>query len=47
MPHKGKEEICTVKAFREMWKILKESENLEEAKEKFKKLVLKIILEEP
>jgi len=39
-----KEEICAVTVMRKTWKILNESKNLEEAKTKFKDLVLNIIL---
>ena len=42
-----KEEVCTIKIFRETWKILKTSKNLEEAMEKYKSLVVSLILEEP
>ena len=39
-----REEICAVTVMRKTWKILNESKNLEEAKTKFKELVLNLIL---
>ena len=40
------EELCAVTVFRRAWALLNESKSLEEAKEKFKQLVLELILQE-
>ncbi|MBA7490870.1 hypothetical protein ES702_01413 [subsurface metagenome] len=40
-----KGELCTIAVFRAVWKILEESKNLEDAKEKYKALIPKLILE--
>lgn len=43
---KDEEKVCLVKVLRLTWKVLKKSKGLEEAKIKFKDLVLKVVLEE-
>jgi len=40
-----KEELCAMTVFRATWKMLGESRDLEDAKEKFKMLVLELVLE--
>jgi hypothetical protein len=40
------EELCAITVFRKTWALLNESRNLEEAKEKFRKLVLELVLHE-
>jgi hypothetical protein len=41
---KDETELCAIKLFRETWKTLNESKDLEEAKQKYKQLVLNLIL---
>jgi len=43
---KQKEELCAITVFRETWKLLNKVKSLDEAKEKFKQLVAKLILGE-
>jgi hypothetical protein len=38
------EEVCAVKVIRKTWKMLNQCKNLEEAKEKFKQLIIDLIL---
>jgi len=38
------EELCALNVFRETWRILSESKNLDEAKAKFKELIVELIL---
>ena len=40
------EELCAVIVFRETWKLLAKTKDLEEAREKFKELVIDLILGE-
>jgi len=41
-----REELCALKVIREVWTMLNQSESIKDAKEKFKELILKLILEE-
>jgi len=41
---KQEEELCALKVFRETWRMLNRAESIEEAKTKFKELVVKLIL---
>lgn len=43
---KRKEVLCAVTVFRETWKLLAKAKDLEEARERFKKLVVELILGE-
>jgi len=40
-----KDELCALKVIRETWRLLKQAETIEEARSRFKELVLKLILE--
>ena len=43
---KAEGELCALTVFRETWKVLANAKDLEEAREKFKKLILNLILGE-
>jgi len=40
------EELCALKVFRETWRMLNRAETIEEAKAKFKELIVELILSE-
>jgi len=42
----AKEELCALKVFREIWKMLEDASTLEEARKRFKELLLRLVLEE-
>jgi len=46
LPKKANEEICALTVFRRVWKLLQSSSTIEEAKKKFKELVVELILGE-
>lgn len=39
-----KEELCVLKVFREVWKVLEAAEDLEDAKAKFQAKILDLVL---
>ena len=41
-----REDLCALTVIREIWQMLKQSKSIEDAKKKFRELVLKLILEE-
>jgi len=43
---RNNEELCALRVFRETWKLLNSVEDLNEAKEKFKTLVINLIFGE-
>jgi len=45
MPHKPKEDLCVLEVFKEIWKMLEASKDLNDAKAGFKKLMLELILQ--
>lgn len=46
LPRKEKKDLCVLDVFKATWKMLQKSKDLEDAKARFKKLVLKLILDE-
>jgi len=46
MPRKLGDELCAVTVFRRTWALLNSCKSLDEAKERFKKLVVELVLEE-
>jgi len=45
MPRKS-EELCAITVFRKTWSLLNSCKSLDEAKEKFKQLLVELVLEE-